>query len=517
MPEQIVCPKCGVAIKRKAAAPAPAPKSAATASAGASSARAAAPAAPPEDELETAGAGNSQRNVLLLGGLLGGLLLAGIVMIVGISYFLSTRGDEKKDNNNNSQAALPGSSNNGSGNGNSTGGTTAPQNPFLKNPGKDPNENNPKEDPKIPPKDEGKSPENTPEIKQAIDLGVAHLRRKLMNKDARYYNEHGDDGQIGAAALGGLALLEAKVSPKDPAVVSVLERIRAGTPSFHLAYSLSTTLFFLNRLHQAQPLQPADRDLVRTLALRLIANQLDNGRWDYNNPPISAKAEQELWQKLATNQYRPTRRSDRSDNSITQFVILALWGCREQGIPVRPALLLATAAFQSSQLADGTWEYYAGTGANVDTATCAGLIALAMERTLREDKKFQGPHPENDPPANPISPLMQDKGFAHLAKVIERTSKEAPATGFPLRASAMGDCYFLWCVERVGVIYDRRNIDDWDWYNWGADILLKAQNKQEGSWNDRHGDFVDTCFAILFLTRANLAKDLTESIRSRKV
>ena len=108
-----------------------------------------------------------------------------------------------------------------------------------------------------------------------------------------------------------------------------------------------------------------------------------------------------------------------------------------------------------------------------------------------------------------------------LARSIGKT-KNDPApfhnlshlTGNVVKANAYGDYYFLWCLERVGVIYDVNQIGGKDWYGWGSDVIVQNQNPG-GFWQDKHGDVCDTCFAILFLTRANLAKDLTESIRTR--
>ena len=79
-------------------------------------------------------------------------------------------------------------------------------------------------------------------------------------------------------------------------------------------------------------------------------------------------------------------------------------------------------------------------------------------------------------------------------------------------ASAFGDYYCLWCMERVAVIYSLDKIDGKDWYQWGSELILQSQ-RSNGSWQEMHGDVPDTCFAILFLTRANLAPDLTESLR----
>jgi hypothetical protein len=54
-----------------------------------------------------------------------------------------------------------------------------------------------------------------------------------------------------------------------------------------------------------------------------------------------------------------------------------------------------------------------------------------------------------------------------------------------------------------------------DWYAWGADFLLADQDK-DGSWNGVYGQYgADTCFALLFLRRADLAKDLSASLRGK--
>ncbi len=75
--------------------------------------------------------------------------------------------------------------------------------------------------------------------------------------------------------------------------------------------------------------------------------------------------------------------------------------------------------------------------------------------------------------------------------------------------------YLLWTIERCGVLYKRREIDGKDWYRWGQALLVDAQNPA-GDWTGAnfHGGnpLVNTCFALLFLKRANLAKDLTKKL-----
>jgi hypothetical protein len=63
--------------------------------------------------------------------------------------------------------------------------------------------------------------------------------------------------------------------------------------------------------------------------------------------------------------------------------------------------------------------------------------------------------------------------------------------------------YYLYALERAGLLYDTTMIGSHDWYLDGYKVLLGAQ-KGNGSWDASH--FIkptwDTCFAILFLKRS---------------
>jgi hypothetical protein len=58
--------------------------------------------------------------------------------------------------------------------------------------------------------------------------------------------------------------------------------------------------------------------------------------------------------------------------------------------------------------------------------------------------------------------------------------------------------YFLYGLERAGMLYGTEIIGNHRWYREGAEQLFKDQ-KEDGGWG---GGVVDTCFAILFLKRA---------------
>jgi hypothetical protein len=57
--------------------------------------------------------------------------------------------------------------------------------------------------------------------------------------------------------------------------------------------------------------------------------------------------------------------------------------------------------------------------------------------------------------------------------------------------------YYLYGVERAGMLYGTDMIGTRDWYDEGAEWLIGHQ-AENGSWRNT----TDTCFAILFLKRA---------------
>ena len=63
--------------------------------------------------------------------------------------------------------------------------------------------------------------------------------------------------------------------------------------------------------------------------------------------------------------------------------------------------------------------------------------------------------------------------------------------------------YYLYGLERAGMLFGTERMGDHKWYREGAEYLLGAQGGG-GGWND----VVDTCFAILFLRRATRRLDV---------
>ncbi len=244
------------------------------------------------------------------------------------------------------------------------------------------------------------------------------------------------------------------------------------------------------------------------------------------------------------------------DNSNTQFGVLGVWTARKHGVPVEPALDLIEKRFLLQQTASGGWPYSGllGGADGSPSMTCAGLLGLATAIARREEKKQKaalvGKPEAKEPKPAPTKPVVSadidpNDPFYNPPKMPEPAPPKKPAEpaapkpnkgpvdprdaavklGMANLAAALAnggrgrrgndaDLYFFWSLERVGVIYGVDKIGDVDWYDFGANALIATQ-RGDGSWVGRsgHGTDVDTAFAILFLSRSNLARDLAAKVQ----
>jgi hypothetical protein len=230
-----------------------------------------------------------------------------------------------------------------------------------------------------------------------------------------------------------------------------------------------------------------------------VAPQLVPGRPAFLPPNLR---DLPVVQMRAKGKLRPMM--PRDDNSNTQFAIMALWAARRHYVPTEQTLALVEARFRGSQRQGGGWGYHYMGADQTDTMTCVGLIGLAVGHGSAREAQAPG--------AAPGQAMPQDqaitRGLKALGGYLEHPT-ERPRKG-PLNA------YYLWAVERVGVLYSLKTIGNKDWYRWGVLALLPSQ-LGDGSWfgNGYHGSTaaLDTSMALLFLKRANLTSDLSESIR----
>jgi hypothetical protein len=341
-------------------------------------------------------------------------------------------------------------------------------------------------------------------VAKAIEDGVKWLRAQQLPDGTWRFS------QIGLTALCGLTLLECDVPSDDPVIRKAAKAIRDAAVAMDRTYDLALSILFLDRLGQ-----PVDVDGITLLTKRLLKGRSDGG-WRYHCPRIAEEG--------------------MSDNSNTQFAVLGLWAARRHGLGVDDALQECEKHFRQTQRDDGGWGYSTAEPDSTPSMTCAGLLGVAAGYGARNGAAPPGDGKDKGPGrAGGARPRDVDKALHLLGRWIDANAKagQAPqvkvADGVgwewiqpgpggeraPQLSPANGKFYyFLWALERVAVAYDLEKFGRTNWYDWGAGILLRNQ-QGDGSWSNgwQWRGPPDTCFALLFLRRANLTWDLTRLLK----
>jgi hypothetical protein len=402
--------------------------------------------------------------------------------------------------------------------------------------------------------------EEEAKVDKAIEKAVAFLKSR-QRKEGGWSSRWPKSYPVGHCALPAYALLEAGVPSNDASINRAATFIRSKILDNNGTYELSLGILFLDRLGN-----PKDKKLIQTCALRLIAGQHRTGGWSYLCPKLKADDEETFLQLLkeVSKVYeagkKPTAKTfkrfhvpaalqqltvfqDRqsivwrelfrieslrnvgmsletpeipgnrlivipTDNSNTQFAMLALWAAQRQGLPVFPTFDLMYERFERTQRVDGWWPYSARDKEASPSMICVGLMGLAIGRALNLASKG---HPSSER----VDPHVV-KGLTALYK------KVGFPTGKMEQPVLLQDLYFLWSVERVGMLYDLPTLGDKEWYRWGAESLVINQ-KEEGDWGPApilgrrggstdNGPSLNTAFALLFLKYSHPMKDLTAKL-----
>jgi hypothetical protein len=383
----------------------------------------------------------------------------------------------------------------------------------------------------VAPKPSSITPQLQRKIDQAVADGVWYLKDHV-HPDGSWDNtvENLPALSVGFTALPGLTLLECGLPTNDPVVKKAADLVRKECTDLgsnqRATYQLALAILFLDRLGTdvGRLGDPQDRALVEYLALCLVAGQHSDGGWSYACPAVDRRMAPQLLKQLADPKQSLADWHKAAgaafpaggwDNSNTQFAVLALWVAQRHQVSIDKPIELAEQHFRKTQLhapeggtigdptgnnvnLDGSWRYNDGANSNPwPSMTCSGLLGLAIGHGVAKDPTEKNQKPLDDPAIK--------AGLAMLAREIDRPGERRPP-----------DHYFLWSVARVAVLYDLDKIDGKDWYAWGVKHLLPRQ-KNDGSWIDgafyANHPVLNTCFALLFLKRANLAKDLTDKLQ----
>jgi len=269
---------------------------------------------------------------------------------------------------------------------------------------------------------------------------------------------------------------------------------------------------------QAMALEHIDRDKYREriadCAQYLVENQCKNGQWSYGNERSSPR-----WVKTGKDKEKivvtggskgsggqntpPPKTASGStqsknitpikitstpqgpatgDNSNSQYAILGLKACIESNIAIPDATLQSAKKwFLASQNKDGSWGYSSlgitpSPGYGSMTMGAVGSLVI-VRYYLRETKDIN-------------KEAWFNNGMKWLTNKYTVTKNPDGASEWLY--------YYLYTMERLGVLAEQEKIGNNNWYLDGAKFLVEKQS-ESGEWND---NISDTCFALLFLTKA---------------
>ncbi|MSR57508.1 MAG: hypothetical protein EXS05_07535 [Planctomycetaceae bacterium] len=335
------------------------------------------------------------------------------------------------------------------------------------------------------------------EIQAAVDRAVVYLRQNLRTPEG------------GHLSLTVLALLKAGVPADSPDLQPVIATIAARfdangrfIPGGHHNYDAGVTLMALANADR----QKYKRQ-IEAIAKFLIEWQGPDGDWDY-----------------------PMRTT--GDTSISQYAILGLWEAARSGVSVPRSVWSKAAGWHvTRQQIDGGFTYHpvlnqAGSPSS-HTMTVAGTSSLLVARLhlygdlaaepdsdetpaagrKKSGKKFgvltpgvpdadenQTEKPVEKADGGPIVRLVAiEKAVKGGRKWLDDRFAVAPATSWQL--------YYLYGVERLAALAGLQKIDGHDWYDEGADYLLKKQTNA-GNWDDQCGAPAATSLGVMFLVKA---------------
>jgi hypothetical protein len=320
-----------------------------------------------------------------------------------------------------------------------------------------------------------------PEVRSAVEKALRYLHQAPLPVCSWNGSSPSDELVLWTFQSAG-------VSADDPMFGRLLgSMLEAG---LQRTYGVSLQAMVLARLDAAKY-----RRRIADCGQFLVDNQCINGQWSYGSPTVPS----------AGGEIRRTRDGPLSgNNSCSQFAAMGLQACAGAGVRVPPeALDRAIRAWHECQRpeADGRagWCYSREEFPHrpYGSMTAGGVASLSiLHRLARQEWR-------DDPWAvSGFSWLSYHfTVLEHFGPVEELMAREVlsdtpnPRTEF---------YYWLWAVERAATLCGADALGGRNWYEEGLRELLATQ-RPDGSWSSgvkRCQPVWDTCYAVLFLTRA---------------
>ena len=341
-------------------------------------------------------------------------------------------------------------------------------------------------------------------VNEAIDKGAAFLIKE-------FENGINNVSWTSPVEIVVLTLNHANVKADNPTYVKCLESML----SAKLQYTYRVAL-------QAMALQRLDakkyKDRIAECAQWLVDTQCVEGEWGYPGtledektlpkpsvieppkkevPKGSPPGTEPVWVVRRRVKYDPKVKGDQSN---AQFALLGLRACQESGIDIPKEIWgLARKYMLYTQRQDGGWGYYfkdMRDKSSYGSLTLAGISAVAICEYYLGTKE-------------PLKVPSVQRGIAWMSRRLDFSENPLVARSNVIDPRAW-HYYYLYSIERTGIILNTEKFGDREWYPGGAQWLIKNQ-QPAGSWTTgvsldwkAAGSMLvpDTCLAILFLTRS---------------
>jgi len=309
-----------------------------------------------------------------------------------------------------------------------------------------------------------------PAINAAIQQGVAFLKDSQLRDGS--WGEHTPKYRSGQTALSVYTLVKAGVPRTDPAVRMGLAFLRNHPPE--MTYSIGVTMMLYETL--------ADKDLrraMRSLLGRLIETQhqagVEQGLWGYPSGYDLSATQYAALGLLA---------AQRAGMKVPREVYRGLLEgtLRNQGEPLTVQVQSKEGVSSSSaERKMAGFSYKTGDGTYTGSMTTAGIAILEICRRGLDAKETS-------------KDMVSANAGTRMG--LEWLHRNFSVTTNPVKGKHHH--YYLYGVERVGALLSMDYIGGKEWYWEGAEVLVKSQGA-EGAWAGQS----DTCFALLFLSRAS--------------
>jgi len=360
-------------------------------------------------------------------------------------------------------------------------------------------------------------------VDQAIKKGVEFLRT------AESPVELEDEANSDELLL--LTLLHAQVSPQDPKVQELLQAVLEAP--LRRTYKVALQAMCLEELDCVKY-----QKRIYHCAQFLVDNQCRNGQWAYGKPttlgepptgtPTEARVDvasaptvrdfrvSEERVKPKPQMRLPVKKQrdgpGKGDNSNSQYAALGLRACHEAGILLpKETLDRATAWWRrcqerASKEKEGKDEEDEKKGKKPPPTVATGSAAPEPLGWGYDENADRG-EATGSMTAGAIGALViynfivgKDwKADPNVARGLAWMARKFTVTKNP--GEEDWHYYYLYGVERAGMLTGLERFGTHPWYSTGAKFLLDAQ-KPDGSWKVSEHATWDTCFAILFLRRA---------------